>query len=97
MIKFLSYLSVFLGLVAYIFYTLYTNAKDKITALETEKNALKGNITYLEKTIEENNEAILQASKRAEQLEELAKKTKDNVWHHTFSNDDPVIARLRED
>lgn len=97
MIKFLSYLSVFLGLVAYIFYTLYTNAKDEITALETEKNALKGNITYLEKTIEENNEAILQASKRAEQLEELAKKTKDNVWHHTFSNDDPVIARLRED
>lgn len=90
MIKFLSYLSVFLGLVAYIFYTLYTNAKDKITAL-------KGNITYLEKTIEENNETILQASKRAEELEELAKKAKDNVWHHTFSDNDPIIVRVRKD
>ncbi len=95
MIKFLSYLSVFLGLVAYIFYTLYTNAKDEIAALETEKNALKGNIEYLEKTIEENNETILQASKRAEELEELAKKAKDNVWHHTFSDNDPILMRLR--
>lgn len=97
MIKLLSYLSVILGLAVFILFSLYDDAQNKITALETEKNALKGNITYLEKTIEENNEAILQASKRAEQLEELAKKTKDNVWHHTFSNDDPVIARLRED
>lgn len=79
----------------YILFSLYTNAKDKITSLETEKNALKGNITYLEKTIDENNKAILQASKRAEQLEELAKKTKDNVWHHTFSDNDPIIIRLR--
>lgn len=95
MIKFLSYLSAFLALVAYILFSLYDNAKDKITALETEKNALKGNIEYLEKTIEENNETILQASKRAEELEELAKKAKDNVWHHTFSDNDPILMRLR--
>lgn len=49
----------------------------------------------MEKTIEENNETILQASKRAEELEELAKKAKDNVWHHTFSDNDPILMRLR--
>ena len=97
MIKFLSYLSAFLALVAYILFSLYDDAQNKITALETEKNALKGNIEYLEKTIEENNETILQASKRAEELEELAKKAKDNVWHHTFSDNDPIIVRVRRD
>lgn len=51
----------------------------------------------MEKTIEENNETILQASKRAEELEELAKKAKDNVWHHTFSDNDPIIVRVRKD
>lgn len=56
MIKFLSYLSVFLGLVAYIFYTLYTNAKDEIAALETEKNALILNIEeYKKNELEANN------------------------------------------
>lgn len=95
MIKLLSYLSVILGLAVFILFSLYDDAQNKITALETEKNALKGNIEYLEKTIEENNETILQASKRAEELEELAKKAKDNVWHHTFSDNDPILMRLR--
>ena len=38
MIKLLSYLSVILGLAVFILFSLYDDAQNKITALETEKN-----------------------------------------------------------
>lgn len=96
MIKFLSYLSVFLGLAAYIFYTLYTNAKDEIAALETEKNALKGNIKFLKDDINERNRKIMETSKRVAELEELAKKDKKVFdWNADISNT-LVVKSLRE-
>lgn len=89
MIKFLSYLSVFLGLVAYIFYTLYTNAKDEIAALETEKNAL---IINNERLVKNEMELRKQKSevKKAVETEKL-----NFDWSFNLS-DSPVRKRLSD-
>ena len=96
MIKFLSYLSAFLALVAYILFSLYDNEQNKITALETEKNALKGNIKFLKDDINERNRKIMETSKRVAELEELAKKDKKVFdWNADISNT-LVVKSLRE-
>lgn len=72
MTKLLSYLAAFLLLVVYILSTLYIERGNKITVLETQKNALNGNINYLEAEIEKRNEKALDTDKRLREIEEAA-------------------------
>lgn len=94
MTKFLSYLAVFLLLTVYILSTLYIQRGHEISTLKTEKNALKGNITFLEKNIEERNQKALEASERVRELEEEAEKAKNKGgfdWNTNLPNDGVVI------
>lgn len=98
MIKFLSYLSVFLGVVLFIFINLYIDRGNKIDSLETRINAYKGNVCYLEKTIEERNEKILEATEQRRKLEELAEKEKNKGgfdWNTPLPLRDSIINELR--
>lgn len=97
MIKFLSYLSVVLSLAVYILFTSYNNAKSKITALETKINAYKGNVCYLEKSIEERNKKILETAEQAKRFEQLAKEEKAKGgfdWSAPLPNDS-IMHELR--
>lgn len=99
MIKFLSYVVAFLLLVVFILGGLYLERGRKITALQGEKNALMGNINYLERDIEERNKRALETSKRFEQIEKMADETKNKGgfnWSDNLPNDG-VVERLRKD
>ena len=90
MTKLLSYLAAFLLLVVYILSTLYIERGNKITVLETQKNALNGNINYLEAEIEKRNEKALAADIRMRELEEAAEAEKDKGgfdWDSPLPND----------
>lgn len=98
MTKLLSYLAAFLLLVVYILSTLYIERGNKITVLETQKNALNGNINYLEAEIEKRNEKALAADIRMRELEEAAARGKNKAGFDWNSNiaADPVIIKLKE-
>ena len=99
MTKLLSYLAACLLLVVYILSTLYIERGNKITVLETQKNALNGNINYLEAEIEKRNEKALAADIRMRELEEAAEAEKDKGgfdWDSPLPAD-TVTLRLRED
>lgn len=98
MTKFLSYLAAFLLLVVYILSTLYIERGNKITVLETQKNALNGNINYLEAEIEKRNEKALDTYKRVQTLERAAEKAKDKGgfdWNYNIAGD-LVILELKK-
>lgn len=98
MTKLLSYLAAFLLLVVYILSTLYIERGNKITVLETQKNALNGNINYLEAEIEKRNEKALDTYKRVQTLERAAEKAKDKGgfdWNYNIAGD-LVIIKLKE-
>lgn len=99
MTKLLSYLAAFLLLVVYILSTLYIERGNKITVLETQKNALNGNINYLEAEIEKRNEKALDADKRLCEIEKAAEESKDKGgfdWDSALPAD-AVTLRLRQD
>lgn len=90
MTKLLSYLAAFLLLVVYILSTLYIERGNKITVLETQKNALNGNINYLEAEIEKRNEKALDTDKRLREIEEAAARGKNKGgfnWDSPLPND----------
>ena len=98
MTKLLSYLAAFLLLVVYILSTLYIERGNKITVLETQKNALNGNINYLEAEIEKRNEKALRADIRMREIEAAAERAKNKGCFDWDSNivADPVIIKLKE-
>lgn len=98
MTKLLSYLAAFLLLVVYILSTLYIERGNKITVLETQKNALNGNINYLEAEIEKRNEKALAADIRMREIEAAAARGKNKGgfdWNRNIATD-PVIIKLKE-
>lgn len=99
MIKFLSYFAAFLLVVVYILSSLYIERGNKITTLETQKNALSGNVKYLEAEIEKRNEKALRADKRVQTLERAAEAEKNKGgfdWNSPLP-DDSVTLRVRAD
>lgn len=99
MIKILSYFAAFLLVVVYILSSLYVERGHKITALETQKNALSGNVKYLEAEIEKRNEKALYADKRVCEVEKAAAAEKDKGgfdWDSPLPADS-VTLRLRAD
>lgn len=98
MTKLLSYLAAFLLLVVYILSTLYIERGNKITVLETQKNALNSNINYLEAEIEKRNEKALRADIRMREIEAAAARGKNKTdfdWNRNIATD-PVIIKLKE-
>lgn len=71
----------------------YRNQR-KIAVIETENNALKGKIGFMEKKIEKDYLATLAISERNQELEKMAKKDKKFDWHADISHS-PVIKRLQ--
>ena len=99
MIKFLSYFAAFLLVVVYILSSLYIERGHKITALETQKNALSGNVKYLEAEIAKRNEKALAADKRLREIEAAAEAEKNKGgfdWNSPLPNDS-VTLRVRAD
>lgn len=71
-------------------------SQTKITALETENNALKGNISFMEKRIEKEHADTLALSQRYKELEDASKMDKSVFdWGYDISNTN-VILRLRK-
>lgn len=99
MTKLLSYLAAFLLLVVYILSTLYIERGNKITVLETQKNALNGNINYLEAEIEKRNEKALAADIRLQTLEKAAaaEKNKGGFDWNSPLPDDKIANLLKKD
>lgn len=98
MTKFLSYAAACLLIVIYILSTLYIERGRKIEALETQKNALSGNVQYLEKEIAKRDEKAMDADKRMQALERAAEKAKDKSgfdWNYNIAGD-PVILELKK-
>lgn len=99
MTKLLSYLAAFLLLVVYILSTLYIERGNKITVLETQKNALNGNINFLEAEIEKRNEKALAADKRLREIEAAAARGKNKAgfdWNSPLP-DDKIANLLKKD
>lgn len=95
--KFLFFLTIFLIVAVYLLFNAYTEAVEKNTRLETKKNALEGNIVYLEKSIEKRNKKILETTEQAKRLEQLAKKEKAKGgfdWNTLLPND-TIMHELR--
>lgn len=95
MIKFLSYLSVFLAVSCVVLFNMYSGRGDKIKALEEEKNALSGQISFLQKELEARNDKALETSKRIAELEKAAENVDDFDWYRDISRD-PVVLKLKE-
>ena len=99
MTKLLSYAVGFLLLALYIAISLYIERGREIAALEGEKNALSGNVKYLEAEIEKRNEKALYADKRVCEVEKAAAAEKDKGgfdWDSPLPVDS-VTLRLRAD
>lgn len=95
MIKFLSYLSVFLAVSCVVLFNLYSDRGDKIKALEEEKNALTGQISFLHKELEARNDKALETSQRIAELEKAAESVDNFDWYRDISRD-PVVLKLKE-
>lgn len=99
MIKFLSYFAAFLLVVVYILSSLYIERGHKITTLETQKNALSGNVKYLEAEIAKRNEKALATDKRLREIEAAAEAEKNKGgfdWNSPLPADS-VTMRVRAD
>lgn len=68
----------------------------KITSLETENNALKGNISFMEKRFEKEHADTLAIGERYRQLEEATKMDKSTFDWNFPIGDSPVILSLRK-
>lgn len=89
------YLSVFILVVLVIFGIKYVERGKKITSLTTENNALKGNISFMEKRFEKEHADTLAISERNKQLEKAVKQEKSSFdWNADISNS-PVIKQLQ--
>ncbi len=98
MTKFLSYLFVFLSVVIFILFNLYTERGNEIEALETKLNAYKGKSTFLEGEIARRNEKALAADKRVCEIEKVAQETKNKEtfdWYYNIANS-AVIKQLQK-
>lgn len=95
--KFLSYILVFSFVLMYILFDMYNDAKRQIDTLEGQKNALYGNVKYLEGEIEKRNKSELEASRKKEELTKLVKRSKDECWNRIIDDNDPVLMQLRKD
>jgi hypothetical protein len=92
---FTIYLAVFILVVAIIFGFKYVERGKKIASLTTENNALKGNISFMEKRIEKEHADTLAISQRNKELEEAVKQEKSSFdWNADISNS-PVIKQLQ--
>ena len=95
MTKLLSYLAAFLLLVVYILSTLYIERGNKITVLETQKNALNGNINYLEAEIEKRNEKALATDNLKKENNKQIDKDKTGFnWNYDLSVN-PVLLNFK--
>lgn len=95
MIKFLSYFAAFLLVVVYILSSLYIERGHKITALETQKNALSGNVKYLEAEIAKRNEKALAADKLKKENNKQIDKDKTGFnWNYDLSVN-PVLLNFK--
>ena len=93
---FAIYLAVFILVVAIIFGFKYVERGKKITSLETENNALKGNISFMEKRIEKEHADTLAIGERYKKLEEATKMDKSTFDWNFPIGDSPVILSLRK-
>lgn len=83
-------LSVLFGFLAYYYH-------DRASSYcELWKNS-EANNDYLIKQREKDHEKTLEASRRAEELEELAKTSSESCWHRVIPADDTVLVRLHQD
>ena len=99
MTKFLSYLFVFLSVVIFILFNLYTERGNEIEALETKLNAYKGKSTFLEGEIARRNEKALAADFKLRQIEAAAEAEKNKGgfdWNSPLPADS-VTMRVRAD
>jgi len=83
-------LSAVLGFCAYFYY------QKSESYCELWKNA-QANSNFLIKVVERNNEKALEASRRAEELEELVKLSSESCWNRVIPNSDSVLVRLHQD
>ena len=88
------YLTAFLLLCAYIFAQNYIERGRQINTLESENNALKANVTFMEKKLEKEHADTLAISERNKELEEAVKQDKSFDWNADISNS-PVIKQLQ--
>lgn len=104
MSKILSYICVFLCLVIFIYYqksntlTLKNNElKTDVQQLSQELDIYKQQVKFTEEEFKKRDENELEASKRRQELEELAKQSSEPCWNRNISDTDPVLVRLRSD
>lgn len=81
--------SVVFGFLAYY----YHNRADSYCEMWKSSQA---NVDYLVKQREKDYEKTLEASRRAEELEELAKSSSESCWHRVIPADDTVLIRLHQ-
>lgn len=98
MTKILSCIAFFLVVATSILSVLYLEQKHKITALQTQNNAFKGNINYLEAEIEKRNEKAVATYIAMRELEETAEREKNKSNFNWYCNiaSDSVIIKLKE-
>lgn len=95
MTKFLSYLFVFLSVVIFILFNLYTERGNEIEALETKLNAYKGKSTFLEGEIARRNEKALAADKLKQENNKQIDKDKTGFnWNYDLSAN-PVLLNFK--
>ena len=81
--------SVLFGFLAYY----YHNRADSYCELWKSS---KANIDYLISQREKDYERALESSRRAEELEELAKSSKESCWNRVIPADDVILIRLHQ-
>lgn len=98
MVKFLSIITLALGLLCFTLFQMCINRGRQIDLLEAQKKALNGNINYLEAEIEKRNQKELDVDIRIRELEEAAEKAAalgGFDWNRDISSD-PVVIQLKE-
>lgn len=68
----------------------YLNLEHKYDLMTEQK-------IFLEKELDERNKKALEADLRVSEIEEAAKKSKENCWTIALDPNDPVLVRLRKD
>lgn len=89
-------MTVVIGLAVVLAFYMVKDSRNqrKITAIETENNALRGKIVFMEKKIEKDYQTTLAISERNKELEKAAKIDKKFDWTADISHS-PVIKRLQ--
>ena len=96
MTKLLSYLAAFLLLVVYILSTLYIERGNKITVLETQKNALNGNKNDLEAEMEKRNEKALATDNHKKENNKQIDKDKTDFNLNYDLSVNPVLLNFKQ-